>query len=119
MILFTTEAGTSFISDALGIPATKIVPGRAGDHKKISKWIYESPMPDSKELSDHIAYLVNVLESRQSLFDSVRDHLEAATIFCFFSSRGGQGSAELSVDLISRLSKLRVDIVIDLYPPCD
>jgi hypothetical protein len=123
--VFTGETDLEFVSRALGVkpnmqhlkgePRSRRNPGSSVFEQSV--WIYESPLPDSSELHEHLAKLLELLESKQAAIDAVRDRIASMDIFCMFSSENGQGSAELNANLLRRLADLRIDLLIDLYPP--
>jgi hypothetical protein len=123
--VFTDETVLKFISDALGVEPTKQrIKGelRSKRNPKSSvfekcAWLYDSGLPDSCELHEHLDSLLKVLESNRVPLASIRHRIAAMDIFCMFSSEHGQGSAVLDADLLRRLGELDVDVAIDLYPP--
>jgi uncharacterized protein DUF4279 len=123
--IFSDERDIQFLSKAFGvIPSTQHLKGEPCSKRDLqsgafeqSVWIYESPLPDSSELHEHLTALLELLESRESAIESIRNRITSVDIFCMFSSENGQGSAEMSADLLRRLANQRIDLIIDLYPP--
>ena len=121
-------SGDSFepaeISETLGIESTSS--GRKGEirstpqvkrpPRRDSIWILNSPLEDGRPLQDHLQWLLDKLESKT---DAVREVSKSykATFFCGFSSENGQGGCTFDADLIARLGRLGLPIVLNLYPP--
>jgi hypothetical protein len=125
--VFTMESDVEFISSYIGVsPTERHIKGEpisarnpgAGVLKE-SSWIYKSPLNDSRPLSEHIDAVLKVLESPNARLRSLRSKVRAVDLFCMFSSGSGQGSVELDAGLLHRLAKQEVDLIIDLYPPCE
>lgn len=123
--IFTSEKDATFISTALGVKASRIhIRGEPvskrnpkGPAYPETAWIYDAPIDAAVELGRHIADIVNFLELRRADLDAIRDRITTMDMFCMFSSENGQGSAELDAGLLQRLAALRLDLIIDLYPP--
>ena len=82
-----------------------------------SVWLYDSSLPDSSALHEHLECLLKVIESNRVPLAGIRHRIAAMDIFCMFSSQHGQGSAVLDAELLRRLGELDIDVIIDLYPP--
>jgi len=123
--ILTEENDIDFIFDSLNVRPTAVhLKGelRSERNPQSSKfeqslWIYDSSLPDSSTLSEHITHIVNLLELKQGALDKIRARITTMDIFCMFSSEHGQGSAELDADILRRLADLRLNLIIDLYPP--
>lgn len=123
--ILTKEISPRVISETLGLPPSRQhLKGELRSKRnplssvfEENLWIYESPLSSSCELHEHIDAILQLLESKGSALDAIRDRCTAIDVFCMFSSENGQGSAELSLDLLRRLAKQQVDLIIDLYPP--
>lgn len=121
----TDESALEFVTEALGVASTRqhIVGERRSPRNPQSStfeqsiWIYESTLPDSAELHEHIESILTLLEAKALAMDNVRGRISGIDIFCKFSSENGQGAAELKVELLRRLADQRIDLLIDLYPP--
>ena len=76
----------------------------------------QSTISDGEPLDAHIEEILSVLEPRM---DNVKRLASQASLclFCGFSSGNGQGGFSLSPHLLSRLARLGVEVVLDLYPP--
>ena len=84
-----------------------------------NKIIVRSRLSESRELSDHIEAVLTILESHQAKFRLLKKEIGKIVIFCKFSSPCGQGSMDVKSELLQRLAKNQVDLVIDLYPPTE
>ncbi len=92
--------------------------GRSGAVWDHSVWILRSPLSDDSEPSEHIAWILDVVEPRLGV---LREISKAARVklFCGFSSDNGQGGFTLDAAMLRRLAELGVPFVLDLYPPED
>lgn len=94
-----------------------ILPKKAdGPRRKEAFWSLSSSMETSDSLESHIAELVSFIESNRAVIEQLRPHC-VIDLFCSFSSDNGQGGITLKSDLLTRLAVLRIDLIIDLYPP--
>ena len=82
-----------------------------------NKIIVRSRLSEGRELSDHIEAVLTILESHEAEFRLLKEETGKIVIFCKFSSPDGQGSMEVKSELLRRLVKYQVDLVIDLFPP--
>jgi len=82
-----------------------------------NKIIVRSRLSESRELSDHIEAVLSILELHKQEFRLLKKEIGKIMIFCKFSSPFGQGSMDVTSELLRRLVKYQVDLVIDLYPP--
>jgi hypothetical protein len=119
----SAEHSIKFIISALEIEPTdqknkmEVEAGVKGYGCNESLWIYESPLDERKELSEHIDFVLKILESREEAWLAIRRRISSADIFCMFSSDCGQGSVTLRANLVQRLARQKIDLIIDLYPP--
>jgi hypothetical protein len=121
----TDEMQLDFISLALGVvPSAQHLKGDLRSKRnpessvfEKSLWIYESPLSDSCELSEHIDAILTLLELRQEALNAIRTRITEMDIFSMFSSENGQGSMELGAALLQRLANQHLDLIVDLYPP--
>jgi hypothetical protein len=120
----TPEDNACFISDAMGIDATKLedkVEPKAGivnmRMHEVSRWCLKSPLPDSSQLEEHLEFFVKLFASRKAHLLTIRHRIKKIDAFCMFSSISGQGSMELNSELLAHLAKHGIDVIIDLYPP--
>jgi hypothetical protein len=81
-----------------------------------SLWALNSPLSDQNGMADHLRFLLDLLEPKM---DALKKLFEECKIdlFCGFSSGSGQGGFELDPVTLSRLAKLCIPLVLDLYPP--
>jgi hypothetical protein len=84
--------------------------------RKHTAWILESGLGDDQDLAEHLKQIVGILERKREAIESLRLSCEVE-IRCGFSSESEQGGAKLSKELLSRLAAVRIDLVLDLYPP--
>ena len=125
--ILTRETDLEFLSQALGVAASRQhLKGERRSKRnpnssvyEESLWIYNSPLPDSSELHEHIDCILTLLESNRIVLDEIRARIIVIDIFCMFSSENGQGSADLNAGLIKRLADQSLDLIIDLYPPSE
>ena len=76
----------------------------------------QSKSLESESMEQHIEEILSLLEPRM---DAIRRLSSEANLclFCGFSSGNGQGGFGLSPELLSRLARLGLEVVLDLYPP--
>lgn len=79
-------------------------------------WRFESKLPPSESLEKHIENLIEILEIKAKGLNKVAER-SSCEIFCGFSSGNGQGGFVLEHNLLERIGKLPVDLIVDLYPP--
>jgi hypothetical protein len=121
----TKEANSDFISSALQVfPSVQHSKGERRSKRnpkssifEESIWIYRSSLPNSTELHEHIENILDLLESKQEVLNSIRSRVTEMDIFCMFGSEDGQGSMELATSLLHRLAKQNINLILDLYPP--
>ncbi|MFE3105388.1 DUF4279 domain-containing protein [Nocardia tengchongensis] len=88
----------------------------ASARRKSSVWIRRSGLANDSDLADHVRVLVG-------LVSGCREELARLSADCSlelvlgFGSENGQGGCVLPAGLISDVAALRLDIVLDLYPP--
>jgi hypothetical protein len=106
----------------LGLHATRT--HRKGDRRgdrndavwRESLWSLESPQGKDRDLPEHLDWLLDALEPKLDVLRSFSVKYRV-DLFCGFSSGTGQGGFALDHDRLSRIAKLGVPIVFDLYPP--
>lgn len=79
-------------------------------------FILDSGLPTSEPMEMLLAALVDMIEPRAEALRQLQSEAEM-DLFCGFSSVSGQGSCELSPELMGRLSRLNLFVVLDLYAP--
>lgn len=109
------------ISDALGLEPT--IYGRKGEIRSRSRpprrnsvWILSSPLVAHEPLQKHLEWLLERLESRADAILAVSKKY-SVDFFCGFSSESGQGGCTFEAPLLERLARLKLPLVLDLYPP--
>lgn len=120
--IFSKTIDPSEIGKRLGLEATKThAKGalRSPRHEAVwptSMWSLNSPLSDHSDMTDHLRYLLDLLEPKmQALEHLARDC--KIDLFCGFSSGNGQGGFVLDPLTLSRLAALKIPITFDLYPP--
>jgi Domain of unknown function (DUF4279) len=83
---------------------------------RTSIWILDSPLDDHLPLKDHLKWLLDTLEPKLDVVRGIAKQYDAK-LSCGYSSEHGQGGSIFDVTLLERLAKLRVPLVLDLYPP--
>ena len=112
----------SKIGEMLGLEPTKMhVKGtpRSSRHTAVwpaSMWSLESPLSDSLALTDHLRFLLDLLEPKKGVLKQLSMDCDI-DVFCGFSSGSGQGGFILDSATLSRLGALGLPLVLDLYPP--
>ena len=110
------------IGDTLGLRPTKLlrkgepVSKRSNALRKEHGIQIESALPTSEPLERHLDSLCDLLEPVASKLEAITRSCEY-DIHCGFSSGNGQGGFTLNPNLLSRLAALRIELVVDLYPP--
>lgn len=109
------------VEAALGLQATRAhVKGQLRKNGKDrwgnSLWFFESPLGKNRGLNDHLAWLLDHLESKISVLNTLSQS-HRVDLFCGFSSGSGQGGFVLDTSTLARLGRLGVPLVLDLYPP--
>ena len=122
---FTDEPDTDFIGIALsakpscafrkGEPRSKRNP--LSSKFEQSLWFYESPLPDTSELHEHVAHIATFLEAHEAQLASIRSRITMMDIFGLFDSCEARASMRLNAPLLRRLARQRIGLTIDLYPP--
>jgi len=79
-------------------------------------WRLDSQLQQSEPLDKHLKNLIEIIEIHARGFKKIAD-CSSCEIFCGFSSGNGQGGFILDHNLLERISKLPLDLVVDLYPP--
>jgi hypothetical protein len=111
------------VSRELGLQATKSglkgerLSGRPRMRPLLSSlWMLNSPLSDQSPLEDHLKWLLDVLEPKFHVISRITKQHQAE-FFCGFGSDNGQGGCIFAVELLERLVKLGVPLVLDLHPP--
>lgn len=109
-------------SAILGLQATKS--GVKGERyssrhnmvRRASFWYLECPLSDRLPLPEHLRWLLDLLEPKLDLINSITQKWRVE-FFCGFSSEGGQGGITFDPSLLRRLANMGIPLVFDLYPP--
>ncbi|MGB7158009.1 MAG: DUF4279 domain-containing protein [Tepidisphaeraceae bacterium] len=118
----SNELSPEAMGDALGLRPTashrkgELVSKRSAGVRKEHCIRIESALPTSDPLERHLAALCDLLEPVAPKLAGIAHDCEY-DIFCGFSSGNGQGGFTLSPELLNRLAALKVELVVDLYPP--
>ncbi len=113
------------IGAALGLQATRThLKGqqrsqRAPIRKAVwndSMWLLSSPLGKDRDLAEHLPWLLDALEPKFDVFKSLSEKYQIVFI-CGFCSAHGQGGFVLDNVTLTRLAKLGVPVLVDLYPP--
>ena len=100
-------------SHRIGDPRSKRTKSGAHDRHYYS---IQSTISDSASLDAHIEEILSILEPRVDRVKRLGSEASLC-IFCGFSSGNGQGGFSLTPELLARLSRLGLEVVLDLYPP--
>ena len=84
--------------------------GKAPD----SRWILDSPLPDSSSIEQHIAYFLNLLESNGAKLQDLPSDCEA-DIWCTISSPSEFAGFSLDRTLLRRLAATNLELVFSVY----
>jgi hypothetical protein len=67
-------------------------------------------------LQDHLEWLLDHFEPKLDVLNLIsKEH--RCDVFCGFSSENGRGGACLGTELLARLARLGMPLVLELYPP--
>ena len=64
----------------------------------------------------HLEALLEILEPRSEVVAALASEADLY-FWCGFSSGNGQGGFSIRPELLQRLARLGVEVVLDLYPP--
>jgi hypothetical protein len=111
------------ISRDLGLQATNsgLKGGRQSKYPRArelrtSIWILESPIDDHLPLQDHLKWLLDAFEPKLDVVHEIANRYDAR-LHCGYASEHGQGGCTFDTALLERIAKLRIPMVLDLYPP--
>jgi hypothetical protein len=130
--VFSTSLTHQEISDRLGLQPTRTHTkgqprgARRRDGSidpsnvwKDSAWQLTSPLARDRILAEHINWLLDTIEPKAEAIKALRAECSLIRLFCGFASHGGQGGFSLDTDTLGRISKLGLNLDLDLYPPSD
>lgn len=100
-------------SHRIGEPRSTRSPTRVHDRHYFS---VQSTRDSALPLEEHIGEVVSLLEPKTRELEVLATEAELC-LFCGFSSGNGQGGCAISPKLLNRLSKLSLELILDLYPP--
>lgn len=84
-----------------------------------SAWLLDSPLGRDRNLAEQIDWLLDAIEPKGEAIDSLRPDCSLIRLFCGFASHGGQGGFAIDARTLGRISKLGLNLDVDLYPPSD
>jgi hypothetical protein len=84
--------------------------GKAPD----SRWILDSPLPDSLPIEKHLGYFLDLLESNSVKLQDFPSDCEA-DIWCTISSAGEFAGFSLDRVLLKRLAARNLELVFSVY----
>ena len=98
-----------------GTPVSKRNPH--GKLRSMSLWILESDLENANYLEEHIEHLISIIESKESEFIFLSKDCRI-DIYCglFVEDKDEQGSFCLSSQMLKRLVKVPLDLIVALYP---
>ncbi len=84
--------------------------------RKTHYYSIQSMSNSTDPMEKHIDEIITQLEQR---LEKIKRLEEKANLylFCGFSSGNGQGGFSLSPEMLTRLSRLGLELALDLYPP--
>jgi hypothetical protein len=118
--LFGKTIEPDVVKGRLGIaPTFSYRPGERRGRK--GPWPYgywelcSQPFIASKDLSDHIGWLLAQVEPVKDVFCEIARESDRADIFCFWESSVGHGGPTFSAALLGRVATLGLELGIDIY----
>src|SRR6267142_6354769 len=104
------------IATLLPFPPSRLVE-RGPDQKKEpkdSRWILDSPLPDTVSVEEHIQYFVNLLETNSKGLRNLPRDCEI-DIWCTISSTTEFNGFSLDRTLLKRLTTANVELIFGVY----
>jgi len=80
--------------------------------------VFKSGLNRSSPIQDHVDALLSFVDSNADSLLSLKDKW-SFDFFCGFSSGAGQGGFGISFSSLSRMGQLKIDLILELYPPTD
>ena len=119
--VFSSVLSTQEISARLGLPSLAYergepVSSRSTQRRAESAWILNSAEPQAKAIGAQLNWLVQFAEEHRQQIYTLQENCNV-DLLCGFASDSGQASFKLEHHLIARISMLRLDVTLDLYPP--
>ena len=82
-------------------------------------WALASPLPDTKPLDVHLAWLCGQVAEKADNFAALRADGYELDCFCFVEVLNGQGGISLSPELQTALGSLGIELDLDIYASSD
>ena len=119
---FSDTLAPSDIEKLIGLTPTRTykigdpVSSRSSTTRKGHYYSIQSCCSEYEEMEKHIEEIVSLLEPKKDAIHLLSSKAKVR-LFCGFSSGNGQGGFVLAPKLLTRLSELGLELVLDLYPP--
>lgn len=118
----SSTMSASLISNSLKIKGGRLIEPKAKNHieKNIagqvpeSRWIFESPLDDSRPISEHVDFILKLIEEHLDEFREIVKQGEI-DIWCTVTIGDSQGGVDLDPSLIKRLTVVPIRIIFGLY----
>lgn len=121
--IFTLEPNVDFISFALNVlphsfglvgqPVSSFNP--TASRRSESIWRYESTLPDTSPLDDHISKLCSVISQGMEQLRVIKSRLICCDVFCMLASDNGQGGGSISSQNMKILGDADFEIFFDVH----
>ncbi len=120
--VYSKSMSVAEISNALGTAATSSHPKGVpvslrnpnSPIREESLWVLDSGLNHDQPLEDHIKRLVEYIEQKSSILNTLLPHCEVE-LFCGFSTDSGQGGFAFEPDLLKKLTILPLVLIFDIY----
>ncbi len=120
--VYSTTLDPDAISEAVGARPSRSFRvgdsfGRQSRTRDINAWfLYSEDQVSSRDLRRHLDWLMDSVDG-SGLIRLIQQSGAEADIFCYWESRSGQGGPILSPIQMSRMSRLGLHLILDLYGP--
>jgi hypothetical protein len=122
--VFSQDLAPEDITRSLGLePTATVVKGSLvspnspnSARAQANLWRLDSGLAPTDTLSAHISAMLDRLESRAPAQERLAAQCEL-DFFVGFSTESQQAGDVLTHDVLARLARLPIDLVLDLYPP--
>ncbi|HQO58998.1 MAG TPA: DUF4279 domain-containing protein [Candidatus Omnitrophota bacterium] len=122
-VAISDSLSPDMIERIIGWPPTRShkigdpISSRSGATLRKQHYYSIQSMSDSTEpMEKHIDEIITPLEQKLENLKRLQGNADLC-LFCGFSSGNGQGGFSLSPEMLARLSRLGLELVLDLYPP--
>ena len=122
-VVSSTHLTPGAVQERLGIAPTRshhvgdpLSPRNPTTVRKNHHYSLHSGEPNTAPMDVHLSALLEVLEPKAAALEELSRDGDLY-FWCGFSSGNGQGGFALSPDLLRRLGRLGIELVLDLYPP--